>query len=71
LWVAAGNETEKLASGSLKPFLSHLKAAQEQIALGQTSITLQVPSNAQTLWFTKGTIERFVRFVTTPDVLER
>jgi hypothetical protein len=78
--VARGKETEKLASGLLKPFLSHLKAAEEQILKGADCIKLQPPpgyagdqggaSLQKAAWFTKGTIERFVRFVSTPEVLE-
>ncbi|CAK9864250.1 unnamed protein product [Sphagnum jensenii] len=80
LLVARGKETEKLASGLLKPFLSHLKAAEEQILKGADCIKLQPPpgyagdqggaSLQKAAWFTKGTIERFVRFVSTPEVLE-
>ncbi|CAM6030376.1 unnamed protein product [Sphagnum balticum] len=80
LLVARGKETEKLASGLLKPFLSHLKAAEEQILKGADCIKLQPPpgyagdqggaSSQKAAWFTKGTIERFVRFVSTPEVLE-
>ncbi|KAL2624386.1 hypothetical protein R1flu_008631 [Riccia fluitans] len=76
LLVSAGGVTEKLASGLLKPFLAHLKAAEEEIERGGYSIKL-VPFFADSAnvhgaaWFTKGTIERFVRFVSTPEVLER
>ncbi len=68
LLVARGKETEKLASGLLKPFLSHLKAAEEQILKGADCIKLQPPpgyagdqggaSLQKAAWFTKGTIER-------------
>jgi len=73
LVISAGGKTEKLASGLLKPFLTHLKTAEEQIAKGGYSIRLEPPSgpNQHVSWFTKGTIERFVRFVSTPEVLER
>ncbi|KAI4321883.1 hypothetical protein MLD38_035211 [Melastoma candidum] len=67
LVVCAGGVTEKLASGLLDPFLSHLRYAKDQISKGGYSITLR--SNAA--WFTKGTLERFVRFISTPEVLER
>ncbi|KAK3037915.1 hypothetical protein RJ639_031806, partial [Escallonia herrerae] len=69
LVVFAGNASEKLASGLLEPFLSHLKSAKDQISKGGYSITLQPAVNAP--WFTKATLERFVRFVNTPEVLER
>ncbi|KAJ7543606.1 hypothetical protein O6H91_09G044900 [Diphasiastrum complanatum] len=77
LWISAGGVTEKLASGLLKPFLDHLRAAQEQISSGAQSIRLQAPSvtangrNSGAAWFSKGTMERFVRFVSIPEVLER
>ncbi|XP_028106785.1 uncharacterized protein LOC114305854 isoform X1 [Camellia sinensis] len=71
LFVSSAGNTEKLASGLVKPFVSHLKVAEEQVALAVQSIKLEVErrKNAET-WFTKGTLERFVRFVSTPEVLE-
>ncbi|KAJ4898081.1 hypothetical protein Rs2_24875 [Raphanus sativus] len=71
LFVSTAGNTEKLASGLVKPFFAHLKVAEEQVAREARSIRLQVQSceNAAT-WFTKGTLERFVRFVSTPEVLE-
>ncbi|KAL0424935.1 UNVERIFIED_CONTAM: COP1-interacting protein 7 [Sesamum radiatum] len=62
---------EKLASGLLKPFVAHLRIAEEQVASAAQSVKLEVgrSKNAAT-WFTKGTLERFVRFVSTPEVLE-
>eukprot|EP01018_Ginkgo_biloba_P009988 Gb_08521 [translate_table: standard] len=73
LVISAEGMTEKLASGLLKPFLTHLKTAEEQIAKGGYSIRLEPPggTNQDVSWFTKGTMERFVRFVSTPEVLER
>ncbi|KAK4383369.1 COP1-interacting protein 7 [Sesamum angolense] len=61
----------KLASGLLKPFVAHLRIAEEQVASAAQSVKLEVgrSKNAAT-WFTKGTLERFVRFVSTPEVLE-
>ncbi|KAL0855262.1 hypothetical protein Bca101_060415 [Brassica carinata] len=71
LFVSTAGNTEKLASGLVKPFVAHLKVAEEQVCREAQSIKLQVESseNAGT-WFTKGTLERFVRFVSTPEVLE-
>ncbi|KAL9235511.1 hypothetical protein vseg_010263 [Gypsophila vaccaria] len=71
LFVSYDGATEKLASGLVKPFVTHLKVAEEQVALAGKSIKLDVDgyNNAET-WFTKGTLERFVRFVSTPEVLE-
>lgn len=74
LLAYAGSETEKLASGLLKPFVTHLRAAEEQVARGDHGhfIKLEVPAyqDVAPSWFTKGTLERFVRFVSTPEVLE-
>lgn len=71
LHIAARGHTYKLASGLLKPFVSHLRAAEEQLAKGGYSIRLEPPDPSRAAWFTKGTMERFVRFVSTPEVLER
>ncbi|XP_062187337.1 COP1-interacting protein 7-like [Phragmites australis] len=71
LVLIVNGRKEKLASGLLKPFLAHLKAAQDQIAKGGYSITLEPSSGINAPWFTRGTVERFVRFVSTPEVLER
>lgn len=65
-----GGNSEKLASGLFEPFISHLKFARDEISKGGYSITLRPPSHAAP-WFTKATFERFVRFVSTPAVLER
>ncbi|KAF5465917.1 hypothetical protein F2P56_015880 [Juglans regia] len=71
LVISANGKEEKIASGLLNPFLAHLKAAQEQMAKGGYSIVLEPESGSDDTWFTKDTIERFVRFVSTPEVLER
>ncbi|CAK7350651.1 unnamed protein product [Dovyalis caffra] len=65
-----GGKNEKLASGLFEPFISHLKFIKDQISKGGYSIKLCPPTN-NAPWFTKGTFERFVRFVSTPAVLER
>lgn len=59
LFVSSDGNTEKLASGLLKPFVTHLKVAEEQVALAVQSIKLEVKrcKNSET-WFTKGTLER-------------
>ncbi|XP_058099671.1 COP1-interacting protein 7-like isoform X2 [Magnolia sinica] len=61
---------EKLASGLVEPFLSHLRCAKEQISKGGYSITLQ-PTTDVASWFTISTLQRFVRFISTPEILER
>ncbi|KAE8707891.1 COP1-interacting protein 7, putative isoform 1 [Hibiscus syriacus] len=68
--IFAGKENKKLASGLLDSFISHLKAARDQISKGGYLITLR-PVGSTPSWFTKGTLQRFVRFVSTPEVLER
>ncbi|KAF9683540.1 hypothetical protein SADUNF_Sadunf04G0024400 [Salix dunnii] len=65
-----GGKNEKLASGLFEPFVLHLQFIKDQISKVGYSIKLCPPAkNAP--WFTKGTFERFVRFVSTPAVLER
>lgn len=54
LVIYAGKVNEKLASGLLEPFLSHLKSAKDQISKGGYSITLRSDAS----WFTKATLER-------------
>lgn len=70
LIINANGVSEKIFSGLLMPFLAHLNTAQHQIAQGGYSITLQPPPG-DPAWFTKATLNRFVRFVNTPEVLER
>uniref|UniRef100_A0A1J3HMK6 COP1-interacting protein 7 n=1 Tax=Noccaea caerulescens TaxID=107243 RepID=A0A1J3HMK6_NOCCA len=73
LVIFSGGENEKLASGIFQPFVTHLKSVRDQISRGGYSVTLRPPSvaGAGAHWFTKVTLQRFVRFVTTPEVLER
>ncbi|CAH9131049.1 unnamed protein product [Cuscuta epithymum] len=71
LIIIANEKKEKIASGLLDPFLAHLKTAQDQIATAGYSIVLEPKSQSDASWFTKGTVERFVRFVSTPEILER
>ncbi|KAA8527780.1 hypothetical protein F0562_035351 [Nyssa sinensis] len=71
LIITANEKTEKIASGLLNPFLAHLKTAQDQIAKGGYSILLEPGAGTDVTWFTKGIVERFVRFVSTPEILER
>ncbi|MED6204739.1 hypothetical protein PIB30_011712 [Stylosanthes scabra] len=71
LFVSSDGNSEKLVSGSVQPFVTHLKVAEEQIALGVQSIQLETESNKNVeTWFTKGTLERFVQYVSKPEVLE-
>ncbi|KAL0366897.1 UNVERIFIED_CONTAM: COP1-interacting protein 7 [Sesamum radiatum] len=71
LIIIANDKKEKIASGLLNPFLAHLKTAQDQIAKGGYSILLEPETGSDATWFTKATLERFVRFVSTPEILER
>ncbi|XP_031391853.1 COP1-interacting protein 7 [Punica granatum] len=72
LVIFCGGKTERLAHGLLEPFLGHLKFAKDEILKGGYSITLRPPPPQDaSSWFTKATFERFVRFVGTPEILER
>ncbi|KAF8093093.1 hypothetical protein N665_0390s0003 [Sinapis alba] len=71
LLIIENGKTEKIATGLLDPFLAHLKTAQDQVAKGGYSIVLKPKDCDSAAWFTKATIQRFVRFVSNPDVLER
>lgn len=75
LFVSAEGATEKLASGFLKPFVTHLRALEVQVARGSQVVRLERHPNlsrqTESKWFNKGTFERFVRFVSTPEVIER
>ena len=56
--IIVNGKNEKIASGLLDPFLSHLKTAQDQMAKGGYSIILE-PDRGDAAWFTRGTVERF------------
>ncbi|CAL0299899.1 unnamed protein product [Lupinus luteus] len=71
LVITVKGKKEKIASGLLDPFLSHLNFAKDQMAKGGYSIVLEVDGGSDASWFCKGTVERFVRFVNTPEILER
>ncbi|XP_078429322.1 COP1-interacting protein-like protein [Wolffia australiana] len=71
LVIKSNGKSETVMSGLLNPFLCHLKTAKDQIEKGGYSITLEPDRNTDAQWFTKGTVERFVRFVSTPEILER
>ncbi|CAA6664613.1 unnamed protein product [Spirodela intermedia] len=75
LFVSADGKTEKLASGLLKPFVSHLKAAEEQATQSIQSIKLEIEKRGHGgSWFRKGTLERLGMHVCQvcqyPEVLE-
>lgn len=71
LYIIANDKKEKIASGLLSPFIAHLKTAQDQIAEGGYSVLLEPEAGGNATWFTKCTVESFVRFVSTPEILER
>lgn len=71
LFIVANGIKEKLNSGLLNRFLAHLKTAEDQLSKGSYSIILEPKDDDDAMWFTKGTVERFVRFVSTPEILER
>ncbi|GAA0144209.1 hypothetical protein LIER_04716 [Lithospermum erythrorhizon] len=71
LFVSSDGTTEKVASGLVKPFAAQMKLVEEQVALSVESIKLEVERSRNAIrWFTKGTVERFVRFVSTPEIVE-
>ncbi|CAI9262996.1 unnamed protein product [Lactuca saligna] len=70
LLIFSGHNKEKLASGLVEPFVSHLKFFKDQISKGGYSITLRPPTTSS-FWFTKFTLQRLVRFINSPEVLER
>ncbi|XP_051214950.1 uncharacterized protein [Lolium perenne] len=70
LVVSGSGRTEKIASGSVKPFFTHLRAAEEQAAAQPPQPAIRLQLDRRAAWFSKGTLERFVRFVSTPEVLE-
>ncbi|KAL6855892.1 hypothetical protein ACP4OV_018694 [Aristida adscensionis] len=70
LVVSGNGRTEKIASGSVKPFVAHLRAAEEQAAAQPPPPAIRLQLERRAPWFSKGTLERFVRFVSTPEVLE-
>ncbi|KAL8192499.1 hypothetical protein R6Q57_027684 [Mikania cordata] len=70
LLLFSGKNKEKLASGLVEPFISHLKFFKDQISKGGYSITLRPPTTSA-FWFTKSTFQRLVRFINSPEVLER
>ncbi|CAL5208017.1 unnamed protein product [Lathyrus oleraceus] len=71
LVITVNGKKEKIASGLFNPFHCHLKVARDQMAKGGYSIVLVPEHGSDATWFTRGTIERFVRFVSTPEILER
>ncbi|KAL5659406.1 hypothetical protein ACJX0J_032569, partial [Zea mays] len=70
LVVCGNGRTEKIASGSVKPFVAHLRAAEEQASAQPPPLAIRLQLERPAPWFSKGTLERFVRFVSTPEVLE-
>lgn len=59
MFVSGNGKTEKIASGFLKPFITHLKIAAEQAARAASSVKLEVERRKNDgTWFKKGTVER-------------
>ncbi|KAH7423174.1 hypothetical protein KP509_12G042600 [Ceratopteris richardii] len=75
LVVSVDGQTEKLAWGLLKTFISHLRAARELYTTERTlTLRLEAPkvcAGRRRPWFTRRTLERFVQYVSAPEVLER
>ncbi|XP_010459322.1 PREDICTED: LOW QUALITY PROTEIN: protein phosphatase 1 regulatory subunit 12A [Camelina sativa] len=74
LFVWSNEENEKLASGLIQPFLNHLRVLESQASQRtESSIRLDFEKSENGLksWFTKRTLERFVQYVSSPELLER
>ncbi|CAA7056636.1 unnamed protein product [Microthlaspi erraticum] len=65
LFVSSNGETEKLASGLIEPFVNHLSVLE-----AQSYFRAELEERNDKSWFTR-TLERFVQFVNSPEVLER
>ncbi|CAM8955971.1 unnamed protein product [Rhodiola kirilowii] len=72
-FVSQSGNVERISSGLVKQFTTHLKVAEEKVVRPAQSIELKVDkrANGGGAWFTKGTLERFVQFVNTPEILEQ
>jgi hypothetical protein len=67
--VVSGNgRTEKIASGSVKPFVAHLRAAEEQAAAQPPQPAIRLQLERRAAWFSKGTLERSVDYSMYPVV---
>lgn len=70
--LSGGGETEKLNPILLEALIAHLPAAKEFATEAEHVFKLELRDDEnEAPWFTKGTMERFIRFVSTPEVLER
>ncbi|GLJ37028.1 hypothetical protein SUGI_0750280 [Cryptomeria japonica] len=70
--LSGGGETEKLNPVLLEALIAHLPPAKELANEAEHVFKLELRDDENAApWFTKGTMERFIRFVSTPEVLER
>jgi hypothetical protein len=60
LVVSGNGRTERIASGSVKPFVAHLRAAEEQAAAQPPPPAIRLQLDRRAAWFSKGTLERSV-----------
>lgn len=58
LVVSGNGRTEKIASGSVKPFVAHLRAAEEQASAQPPPPAIRLQLERRAPWFSKGTLER-------------
>lgn len=58
LVVSGNGRTEKIASGSVKPFVAHLRAAEEQASAQPPLPAIRLQLERRAPWFSKGTLER-------------
>jgi hypothetical protein len=58
LVVCGNGRTEKIASGSVKPFVAHLRAVEEQASAQPPPPAIRLQLERPAPWFSKGTLER-------------
>jgi hypothetical protein len=68
LVVSGNGRTEKIASGSVKPFVAHLRAVEEQAAEQPPQPAIRLQLERRAAWFSKGTLERSVDYSMYPAV---
>ena len=56
--MSGNGRTEKIASGSVKPFVAHLRAAEEQASAQPPPPAIRLQLERRAPWFSKGTLER-------------
>ncbi|KAL3025955.1 hypothetical protein AAZX31_04G206000 [Glycine max] len=70
-FVCKGKQSDKVAAGHLEHLLPHLPAINDLYAEGfDTNFDLKLPENLHGAeWFSKATVQRFLHFVSSPDLI--